>query len=71
MLVLENACAANASTAKCQYWKMLVLEIDGTGICRHWKMLLLEIDDTENAGTVELPFDFLLGCELVYLGNKL
>ena len=61
MPVLENA-----GTRKCRYWKMTVLEIAGTGKCRYWKLPVLE-----NASTGVLPFSILVGCELVYYGNKL
>ena len=67
MPVLENAglemtVLEDAGTGKCQYWKMpalklTVLEKEGTG--------------TGNASTGVLPFDFLIGCEYVYFGNKL
>ena len=45
---------------------MPVLENAGTGKCRYWKMPVLE-----NASTGVLPFSILVGCELVYYGNKL
>ena len=71
MPVLENDSSENAGTGKCRYWKMTVLENAGTentrtGKCRYWKMPVLE-----NASTGVLPFSILVGCELVYYGNKL
>ena len=82
MPVLENAGTANAGTGKCRYWKMPVLENAGTGKCRYWKLPVLEIASTgkcrywklailENASIGVLPFNILVGCELVYYGNKL
>ena len=82
MTVLENAGTENAGTGKCQYWKMPVLENAGPGKCQDWKMPVLEIAGTgkcrywkmpvlENASTGVLPFNILVGCELVYYGNKL
>ena len=55
MPVLENA-----GTGKCRYWKMPAL-----------KMLALKMPVLENASTGVLPFNILVGCELVYYGNKL
>ena len=71
MTVLQMPVLENAGTGKCQYWKMPVLKMPGlenagTGNCRYWKMTVLE-----NASTGVLPFSILVGCELVYYGNKL
>ena len=71
MPVLENDGTENVGTGKCQYRKMAVLENAGTenastGKCRYWKLPVLE-----NASTGVLPFNILVGCELVYYGNKL
>jgi hypothetical protein len=32
----------NEGTGQCRYWKMQVLENEGTGKCRYWKMQVLE-----------------------------
>ena len=55
MTVLENA-----GTGKCQYWKMTVLENDGTenagtGKCRYWKLPVLEIGGTGKCRYWKMP----------------
>ena len=66
VLEIDSRLLEDDGTGKCRYWKLAVLENAGTGNWRYWKMTVLE-----NASTGVLPFNVLVGCELVYYGNKL